>query len=142
MKLLSTLFGVSEKKTLPNRVSVDASSISFWINQSLMFTLDWKDISKVIAYKDDLFSYDEICVGFVLQGSDEYQWTGEDMVGYKELIDYLPSVFPGIRTDWWEKVAFPAFERNQLVIWKKPTGFTVKSQEEPDGADNAAPQHT
>lgn len=76
----------------------------------------WAAVLEVFAYKIDLFSYDEICIGF-RHGADDSWWVGESYTGYKELVAELPRRFPGIRTDWAKEVAAPAFAPGFITLW-------------------------
>ncbi|WP_367871957.1 hypothetical protein [Luteolibacter sp. Populi] len=81
--------------------------------------VDWAEVGEIVASKEDLFSVDEICVGFRYADSDDYQCVDESDAGYKELLAALELNFPGIKTDWFSDVAFPAFETNWTVLWSK-----------------------
>jgi hypothetical protein len=69
--------------------------------------------------KEDLWSYDEICIGIQLNNSEDYFKITESFSGYKEFIQFLESRFSGIHTDWFTEVAFPAFAHNLKILWKK-----------------------
>lgn len=79
--------------------------------------LPWDSVLEVFAYKDDVFSYDIICIGFRLNDQGTYVRIDEEYEGYKSLIDYLPHVFQGIRSDWFREVAHPAFETCLVTLW-------------------------
>jgi hypothetical protein len=40
-------------------------------------TLHWKEIREIVAYKEDLFGYDEICLAFRIADSEDYIRLGE-----------------------------------------------------------------
>lgn len=80
----------------------------------------WADVREVFAYKLDLFSYDEICLGFRLDAAGRHAWVGESYTGYRELLAELPRRFPGIRTDWFSDVVHPAFAENRMTLWSEP----------------------
>ncbi len=42
---------------------------------------------------------------------------GESEDRYATLLDELPRRFPGIRTDWFVEVGFPAFVTNWTTLW-------------------------
>jgi hypothetical protein len=81
---------------------------------------EWSRVKEVFAYKDDLFAYDEICVGFRFDDSGAYWWVGEDYDGYHEFVEELTVRFPGIKTDWFSEVALPAFIQNRTTLWGIP----------------------
>jgi len=79
--------------------------------------LEWKNVVEVFAYKDDLFTYDIICIGFRTNEAGEYVKVDEESEGYEGLISFLPAQFSGIRTDWFSEVAFPAIESCVISLW-------------------------
>lgn len=80
----------------------------------------WDDIVEIVAYKLDHWSYDVICLGFRVDGADDFIEVVEDFPGYKEFINVVESRFT-LAEDWWRKVAFPAFTTNWTTIWKSAT---------------------
>jgi hypothetical protein len=80
----------------------------------------WSDAVEVFAYKVDLFSVDEICIGFRTDSAGTHYWVSEEYIGYREFIEELSRRFPGIRTDWFSDVAFPAFVENRTTLWGEP----------------------
>ncbi len=87
-----------------------------------MLHIEWSDVREVVAFKEDRFAYDEICVGFRTDDSDSYRNVTEEFVHYRELLEELPRRFPGIRTDWFSDVAFPAFVPNWTTLWGESLG--------------------
>ena len=80
------------------------------------FRLHWKDVNGVVAYKRDLFAYDEICLGFSSpNGGVE---VNEQMQGWDALINALPAYLAGVPCpdQWWEKVAQPPFATNATTL--------------------------
>jgi len=77
----------------------------------------WDDVTEIVAYKLDMLSYDVICLGFRLRGSDTFIEVAEECSGYKELLVAVEQQFP-LAENWFSKVAFPAFELNWLTLWK------------------------
>ena len=85
-----------------------------------LFRIRWTDVQEIVAYKLDLMAVDCICLGFRTQDEADYYEVVEEDRGYKELASELERVFPEIRNDWFQKVAFPAFETNWTTIWGQP----------------------
>jgi hypothetical protein len=79
--------------------------------------LRWADVKEIFAFKDDVFAYDIICLGFRLDDDGTYLKIDEEHEGYKELLAFLPTVFPVARTDWFFEVAFPAFATCLTSLW-------------------------
>ncbi|MGJ8674282.1 hypothetical protein [Rubritalea sp.] len=83
------------------------------------------DVIEVFAFKEDLFSTDIICIGFRINSDGDYFKIDEEMNNYVTCRDALPDYFPGIRTDWFREVAFPAFDANCLSIWGEELISTI-----------------
>ena len=86
--------------------------------------VEWSSVREIAAFKRDLFSYDELCIGFRTDDTDRYAEVWESDPGYAELLAELPRHFAEIRTDWFEQVAHPAFATNWTTIW----GEALQSQ--------------
>lgn len=78
---------------------------------------NWASVREVFAYKEDLFFYDQICLGFRFDDSGHSWWVAESYIGYKALFDEMPRKFPGIRTEWYEDVGLSAFAENRTTPW-------------------------
>ncbi len=72
-------------------------------------SLKWNAVKTVVAYKRDVYATDLICVGFTT--SDGTVEINEEMQGWSQLIEKLPTLLPGTPplVDWWERVAKPPF---------------------------------
>jgi hypothetical protein len=81
--------------------------------------LRWTEVEAVHAFKKDLFTTDLICLAFERSGEEEYYQIHEEMAGYHDLLEALPTRLPGFNLEWFSAVAFPAFKTNQQVIWRR-----------------------
>jgi hypothetical protein len=74
-------------------------------------------ITRIEAYKLDLFSYDAIAFDIELSDGSIVSCCEEDKewTSIKKAVESLPLTDSG----WWDKVAFPAFCDNRLVIYDK-----------------------
>jgi hypothetical protein len=81
--------------------------------------LQWREVEEVHAFKRDLFSSDLICLAFKKTGKEEYYEIHEEMAGYHDLLEILPTRLPKFTSDWFSRVAFPAFKGNHRIIWKR-----------------------
>jgi hypothetical protein len=83
--------------------------------------LTWDQVGAVYAYKRDCWAVDQIRL--VLGDGDHRIWmeVTEDDVGFDELIAELARRLPGCPTvsEWWEKVAFPAFETQWTEVYRR-----------------------
>ena len=100
------------------RVSTERVFLSF--DDSTAKTVELNAVLRVVAWKRDRWSFDEIMVTLELVGDEEVDIC-EDAKGYKELLARLESALPGfsVTDQWWDGVAFPAFEENMMVLWEK-----------------------
>ncbi|SRR6266566_2540607 len=89
--------------------------------------LRWSEIEEVHAYKRDLFTTDLICIAFKKSGSEEYYEIHEEMAGYRDLLEVLPSRLPKFTLEWIFAVAVPAFETNHQIIWKRSPNQTLQA---------------
>jgi hypothetical protein len=123
-------------RDLPKReVRFDAEGFSVFVEEEKKGSVRWSDVVEVFAYKVDLFSVDQICIGFRVESAGTYWWVGEDDVGYREFLEELSRRFPGIRADWFTEVAHPAFAENRTTIWGEPWAA-------PKEAPNQTPEPT
>jgi hypothetical protein len=88
--------------------------------------LQWSEVEQVHAYKRDLFATDLICLAFKKSGKEEYYEVHEEMVGYHDLLQILPSRLPEFSSEWFSQVAFPAFKTNHQIIWKRSPNQTLQ----------------
>ena len=89
--------------------------------------LRWSGVEEVHAYKRDLFTTDLICLAFKRSGREEYYEIHEEMAGYHDLLEVLPSRLPGFSSEWFPAVAFPAFKTNHQIVWKRSPNRTVQA---------------
>jgi hypothetical protein len=81
--------------------------------------LRWSEVEEVHAYKRDLFTTDLICLAFKRYGEERYLEIHEQMDGYHDLLEALPSRLPSFSMEWMLAFAFPAFETKHQIIWTR-----------------------
>ena len=86
------------------------------------FEISWRDVEEVHAFKRDIFTVDLICLAFKRSGKEEYLEVHEEMSGYYDMLKSLPDRLPGFSESWFPDVAFPAFETNHRVVWRREKG--------------------
>jgi hypothetical protein len=86
--------------------------------QEQLAELIWTKVTKITAFKLDLFSTDLVCIEFE-QENDAPVRTNEEMTGYDALKKTLPLRFAGLNIEWEKSVVLPAFATNLTVLWKK-----------------------
>lgn len=79
----------------------------------------WEDVLNVSAFKRDLFAHDLVCLA--ISGAAYGIEVDEQMDGWEELIKALPVHLNGTPTvtDWWARVAHPAFATNGISLFTK-----------------------
>jgi hypothetical protein len=79
--------------------------------------IQWCDVTKVCAFKRDLFASDLICLG--IETSTATLELDEDMDGWDALVTARPTYLYGIPavSEWWERVAKPAFATNMTILF-------------------------
>ena len=108
-------------RDFPKReVRFDGDGFSVFEEEEKKGAMRWSDALEVFAYKIDLFSVDEIRIGFRIDPAGMHHWVSEEFTGYREFVEELTRRFPGIRTDWFSGVAFPAFVENRTTLWGEP----------------------
>ena len=99
------------------QVVCDASGFTVVDRDKTVSRIRWSDVLEIFACKDDLGHYDTIWIGIRTRDEGTLCLVSEDFIGFKELVAELERRFPGIRTDWFAEVAFPAFAPNITVLW-------------------------
>jgi hypothetical protein len=101
-------------------VRFDDAGFSVFEEEEKKASVPWSEVLEIFAYKLDLGMYDEICIGFRVDTAGTHWWVSEEFVGYRDFVEELGRRFPGIRTDWFSDVAFPAFVENRTTLWGEP----------------------
>jgi hypothetical protein len=96
--------------------------IIFWPNAFIItngkvkYQIVWDDIVKIITYKIDLWTIDEICIDIITDNkiytiSEEFHnWDTFTKVIENRLLS---------KNDWFPEVAHPAFARNETILYEK-----------------------
>jgi hypothetical protein len=80
-------------------------------------TVQWRDVSQVLAYKRNLVFLDLMCLVMITsRGTVEID---EQMDGWLDLITALPALIPGTPAPetWFNKVALPPFLANFTSLY-------------------------
>lgn len=103
------------------RVEFDESSfhvhgVSGFGNKDLH--VRWSDVTRIEAFKRDLGTVDTICVAIQIDGKNgvkEWIELPEELEQFNALLCEVERRFH-ISSDWWSKVAFPAFATNDTNL--------------------------
>jgi hypothetical protein len=102
------------------RVICDESGFTVVDDGKTLARVAWAEVLEIFAYKQDLLTMDMICLGFRVKDDGTFRVVSEEDLGYKEFLAELPRRFSGLRTDWFETVAYPAFATNRTTLWGQP----------------------
>lgn len=79
--------------------------------------VEWEKISKITAYKIDLFTIDQI--RFDIQHANQTVTATEYFQGWEDFLEKLYENLPEIDREWFQKVAHPTFETNETEIYSR-----------------------
>ena len=79
--------------------------------------VEWSSINKIIAYKVDLLTVDEIC--FEINYLNKRLIITEESDGWRVFLKQLIIRTPTIDSKWEEKLIQPSFERNETVLYSR-----------------------
>lgn len=81
-------------------------------------SIPWADIRVVTAYKIDLLTVDEIRMVVKFGTSDQVLELSEEQEGFEEFVR-AAEVRLSFPSDWWERLAKPAFERAETTLFQR-----------------------
>ncbi|TLD72543.1 hypothetical protein FEM03_00245 [Phragmitibacter flavus] len=93
----------------------------------------WSDVSRVVAYKIDLFSFDQVRISFYTESGKPFD-VSEDDDGFRSVMTAAETVlarFPNLDA-WKPSVVAEPFARSKTVLWPPPS----KQEAEQVGASN------
>lgn len=86
-------------------------------NKSAQQKIRWADIERLIAYKKDLMTTDEICLDIIF---DSRQLTiNEGTPGWDQFVEKTKLAFPGIPKNWDTEITKPAFATNLTILFQR-----------------------
>ena len=109
----------SEPNPVPPSVRVTQDGLQVVRSDEILASLRWADVRKIVTYKHDLFSTDEICLGFLTaSNADAWLEISEEWPGFLEATAKMEELFPSISKGWYNAIMVPAFERKETVLWE------------------------
>lgn len=79
--------------------------------------IKWTDIERLVAYKQDLLTTDEICVDIIY---NNWQTTiTEETRGWYQFIEKTKLIFPSIPKNWDSEIVHPPFETNLTILYQR-----------------------
>jgi hypothetical protein len=102
----------------PLAFEVDDDGLTLRKGTSMVARLRWTEISQVRAFKSDCYTYDTIHFEVKSVAEGEVFVFNEDHWQFKELVGAFEARLPNFDREWHRKVAFPAFETCDRVIYR------------------------
>lgn len=79
--------------------------------------LKWTDIERIVAYKPDLMTMDELCVE-LFSGNWKITYS-ESLPGWYQFVKKLNMAFPSLPDDWDWRIIQPPFATNYTVLYER-----------------------
>jgi hypothetical protein len=114
----------SPKRVLARSAFCDEGGVSQfdWLgDEEVHHRIAWEQVETVIAFKMDLFAYDDICVALLNDRGEVLASVSEASGSFGAFIKGLPKWLSGCKRpdEWWDGVAFPAFQPNETVLYRR-----------------------
>lgn len=120
MRSLLAKFVRRMAKDYPRRsVAYDLHGFNVAVEDGPGSGMRWSDIDTIFTRKIDLFSYDEVLLGFGQRSANLVIEVGEHHEGFQPFVEEVLWRYPTIPVNWFSEVAFPAFEPNFKVLWAR-----------------------
>ncbi len=133
MNVLSKLRRLlSLRKYTERSIKYDADGFNVYFDGVLAKSVRWDEVLEIVAFKQDLFSFDSICFGFRCDDSGVYESVGEHEVNFDNFSRLVVARFPGFQTDWYATVVQPPFVENWTTVWQ---AACIKNAEQGDRAN-------
>jgi hypothetical protein len=114
MSLIEKLKNLLLRKSNFNNISISLNSEGFFINHVCNY---WNDVTEIIGYKIDLFTYDSVRIRLTLDKQISVE-IDEDQSGFDDFAVELEKRFPSIK-DWRLKIIQPPFARNETLLYSR-----------------------
>jgi len=88
----------------------------FLVNDIDKTLVKWNTISRIVGYKNDKITYDEVCLNIDF-GENKSITISEEYQGWRELISEIGSSLELIDSNWLQLVMKPAFERKEIELF-------------------------
>lgn len=106
-------------KLFNDSVLLDDAGFAVVEDGKTAFRVDWSCVERIIAYKEDLWSTDLICLGFYIDGNlDRCYHVREEAEGWSDLLTAVAKRFE-VELEWHLEVAQPPFARCERTIWSR-----------------------
>jgi len=107
---------LQEGDTKTMTITIDQNAFTL-IEARGRFPVRWEEIAKIVAYKRDLITIDQLCLTIHLHDGTSFE-VQEDIEGFWAWVDALEQQL-GIGAQWREAVLKPVFAENKKVIFAR-----------------------
>ncbi len=83
-----------------------------------MIEVRWGEVHEIKTWKDDLFAYDEIRLGFRF-GETGALGLNEVQPGFVEAVKEMQRRVPTVPENWYSEIMVPAFATKYTVLYKR-----------------------
>ena len=97
----------------------------------ILHSVRWEDVILIRTYKRDLVTFDSVQLAVTLVDGEAREYS-EHTDGFMTVVDSMQARFPEIPADWYLAVMFPAFERNERILWSRVGGPTSVAEASPN----------
>lgn len=84
---------------------------------SMQEKIKWADVERLIAYKRDLITTDEICLDIIY--NNQQLTITEETPGWYQFIKKMKLAFPAIPANWDGEIIHPAFATNLIILYQR-----------------------
>jgi hypothetical protein len=101
-----------------SRVELEPGGFAVLTARGRRFPVRWASVRRVIAYKRDLWTTDEICVLFESDDDSGRQEVSEEWPGFKDLFGVMEKEL-GISPGWYMEIMMPPFEPTPRLLFDR-----------------------
>ena len=102
-------------------IQLDSEGVTLRQGASVTAWIRWADIRAVRSFKVDCFAWDLICVAAESRAEGGGFLVDEEHPQFDELVGAFEARLAGFDGEWFQKVAFPAFETCETVLYRSPS---------------------
>lgn len=118
MNFFTKLIRGRSEKIRVRVVRFDNEGFKVMLGDKTVGAVSWANVREVAGFKHDLWSYDEICLGFRVEGSENYAWSGEEDFGFEKFRAEVERRF-NLDPSWFMDIMVPAFEQKWTRLWPR-----------------------
>ena len=79
----------------------------------------WNQVDKIFAFKEDLVTYDLVCMEFIIKEKNEVFEVNDEVEGFWEMVERIKEAFPSSLQEWEAVVVKPAYARNPTLVFER-----------------------